>query len=69
LQCNFEKINHLCETGLVAARIQVLVCEPIAPQWTDWMDSLLPACRGKSLPPHQRKLGEAKPPASTILED
>jgi len=69
LQRNFEEINHLCEMGLVAAHVQVLVCEPIAPQWTDWMDSLLPACGGKPLPPHQRKLGEAEPPASTVLKD
>lgn len=47
LQRNLEEINAMCETGLVAARVQVLVCEPIPAPWTEWMDSMLPACGGK----------------------
>jgi len=44
---NLEEIDHMCETGLIAARIQVLVCEPISARWTEWMDSKLPHCGGK----------------------
>jgi hypothetical protein len=49
------EINALCETGLVAARVQMLVCEPIPDVWTEWMDSLLPSCGGKVWP-HDRPL-------------
>lgn len=48
LQRNLEEINALCESGLFAAKVQVLVCEPIPSVWTEWMDSMLPACGGKS---------------------
>ena len=47
LQRNLEEINAMCETGLIAARVQILVCEPIPAKWTEWMDSQLPACGGK----------------------
>ena len=47
LQRNFEEINAMCGTGQVAARVQVLVCEPISARWTEWMDSLLPNCGGQ----------------------
>jgi hypothetical protein len=42
-----EEIDAMCATGQVAARVQVLVCEPISARWTEWMDSLLPHCGGK----------------------
>lgn len=47
LQRNLEEINTMCRSGLIAARVQVLVCEPISPKWVDWMDSLLVDCGGK----------------------
>ena len=47
LQRNLEEINALCATGQIAARVQVLVCEPISAKWTEWMDSLLPQCGGQ----------------------
>eukprot|EP00957_Ditylum_brightwellii_P008704 660656-Ditylum_brightwellii.AAC.1 len=37
----------MCATGQIAARVQVLVCEPIPGVWTDWMDSMMPNCGGK----------------------
>ena len=40
----------MCASGLVAARVQVLVCEPIPDVWVDWMDSLLVNCGGKPWP-------------------
>lgn len=40
----------MCATGHIAARVQVLVCEPIPGVWTDWMDSMLPHCGGKTDP-------------------
>jgi hypothetical protein len=46
-QRNFEEIDGLCATGQIAARVQVLVCEPISARWTEWMDSLLPHCGGQ----------------------
>jgi len=48
LERNLREIDSMCATGLVAARVQVLVCEPIPGVWTDWMDSMLPHCGGKS---------------------
>jgi len=47
LQRNLEEIDAMCATGQVAARVQVLVCEPISARWTEWMDSLLPNCGGQ----------------------
>jgi len=47
LERNLQEINAMCETGLIAARVQVLVCEPIPAKWTEWMDSKLPACGGR----------------------
>mmetsp|Transcript_10633 Transcript_10633/g.12139 ORF Transcript_10633/g.12139 Transcript_10633/m.12139 type:complete len:952 (+) Transcript_10633:261-3116(+) len=47
LQRQFEEINAMCATNQIAARVQVLVCEPIAAKWTEWMDSLLPHCGGR----------------------
>lgn len=46
-QRNLEEINAMCGMGQVAARVQVLVCEPISAKWTEWMDSLLPNCGGQ----------------------
>lgn len=46
LERNLKEINSMCKTGLIAARVQVLVCENIPPKWIEWMDSLLVACGG-----------------------
>ena len=50
LERNLEEIDAMCSTGQIAARIQVLVCEPIPGKWTDWMDSKLPNCGGRPAP-------------------
>ena len=42
-----EEINAMCSTNQIAARVQILVCEPINAKWTEWMDSLVPNCGGK----------------------
>jgi hypothetical protein len=47
IQRQLEEINAMCATGQIAARVQVLVCEPIAARWTEWMDSMLPHCGGQ----------------------
>ena len=50
LQRNLEEIDAMCETGQIAARVQLLVCEPISAKWTEWFDSVLPHCGGKPGP-------------------
>ena len=50
LERNLQEIDAMCATGLIAARVQVLVCEPIPGVWTDWMDSMLPNCGGRRDP-------------------
>lgn len=50
LERSLEEIDAMCASGLVAARVQVLVCEPIPAVWTDWMDSKLVNCGGKAAP-------------------
>lgn len=47
LQRNLEEIDALCASGLFAARVQILVCEPIPSVWTEWLDSQLPSCGGR----------------------
>jgi hypothetical protein len=47
LQRQLEEIDAMCSTNQIAARIQILVCEPINAKWTEWMDSLVPNCGGK----------------------
>ena len=47
LERNLEEINSMCATGQIAARVQMLVCEPIPARWTEWMDSKLVNCGGK----------------------
>lgn len=47
LQRNLKEINAMCGTGQIAARVQVMVCEPIPAKWTEWMDSMLVNCGGK----------------------
>jgi len=47
LERNLQEIDAMCATGYIAARVQVLVCEPIPGVWTDWMDAQLPHCGGK----------------------
>mmetsp|Transcript_22239 Transcript_22239/g.30980 ORF Transcript_22239/g.30980 Transcript_22239/m.30980 type:complete len:738 (+) Transcript_22239:102-2315(+) len=55
IQRNLEEIDAMCATGQIAARLQVLVCEPIPALWTEWMDSLLVNCGGKAGPLDQDK--------------
>mmetsp|Transcript_23854 Transcript_23854/g.45530 ORF Transcript_23854/g.45530 Transcript_23854/m.45530 type:complete len:570 (+) Transcript_23854:615-2324(+) len=50
LERNLQEIDAMCATGQIAARVQVMVCEPIPGVWTDWMDSMLPNCGGKADP-------------------
>ena len=57
IERNLREINHMCSTGHIAARLQVLVCEPIPAAWTNWMDSLLVACGGT--PATEGSLGQA----------
>lgn len=59
-QRQFEEINALCATGQMAARVQVLVCEPISAKWTEWMDSLLPECGGQLSDLDKISTGETK---------
>ncbi|KAG7370210.1 hypothetical protein IV203_027956 [Nitzschia inconspicua] len=47
IQRQLEEIDAMCATGQIAARVQVLVCEPISARWTEWMDSLMPHCGGQ----------------------
>ena len=47
IQRQLTEIDAMCATNQVAARVQVLVCEPIDARWTEWMDSLVPHCGGK----------------------
>jgi len=47
IQRQLTEIDAMCATNQVAARVQVLVCEPIDALWTEWMDSLMPHCGGK----------------------
>jgi hypothetical protein len=46
-QRNLQEIDAMCAAGQIAARVQMLVCEPISAKWTEWMDSMLPHCGGK----------------------
>lgn len=50
LERNLREIDAMCATGQIAARVQILVCEPIPGKWTDWMDSMLMNCGGKAAP-------------------
>jgi hypothetical protein len=55
LERNLKEINSMCATGQIAARVQMLVCEPIPAQWTEWMDSMLVNCGGKAPVPMNQK--------------
>lgn len=50
LQRNLREIDAMCQTGLIAAKVQMLVCEPIPDKWVEWMDSHLVHCGGKPWP-------------------
>jgi hypothetical protein len=50
LERNLQEIDAMCATGQIAARVQILVCEPIPGKWTEWMDSMLVHCGGKPSP-------------------
>jgi len=50
LERNLKEIDAMCATGQIAARVQVLVCEPIPGKWTEWMDAQLVHCGGKPAP-------------------
>jgi hypothetical protein len=73
LKRNLQEINAMCASGLIAAKIQVLVCEPIHPQWIEWMDAHLVQCGGMPWPDNKRveeinfNEGDAALPA--VLED
>ena len=54
LKRNLREIDAMCATGLIAARVQMLVCEPIPDKWTEWMDSYLVHCGGKPWPLNKR---------------
>jgi len=47
LEHNLREIDSIYFTGQIAARVQILVYKPIAGNWTNWMDSLLPHCGGQ----------------------
>lgn len=55
IERNLQEIDAMCATGMIAARVMVLVCEPIPGVWTDWMDSMLPNCGGKVDPMSRNK--------------
>mmetsp|Transcript_2471 Transcript_2471/g.3476 ORF Transcript_2471/g.3476 Transcript_2471/m.3476 type:complete len:774 (+) Transcript_2471:60-2381(+) len=57
LERNLKEMDAMCASGLIAIRLQVLVCEPIPGRWTDWIDSLLPNCGGQA-PPLTKSSGE-----------
>lgn len=46
LERQLREINSMCATTQIAARLQVLTCEPIPAVWTNWMDSILVDCGG-----------------------
>jgi len=50
LERNLMEIDSMCKSGQIAARVQILVCEPISSRWTEWMDSMLVNCGGKPAP-------------------
>jgi len=50
LERNLREVDEICKTGLIAVRLQVLVCEPIPGVWTEYMDSMLPNCGGTVAP-------------------
>lgn len=50
LERNLQELDKMCATGLIAVRLQMLVCEPIPGVWTEWMDSMLPSCGGSKAP-------------------
>lgn len=61
IERNLQEIDAMCATGMMAIRLQILVCEPIPAVWTDWMDSLLPHCGGQKIPLIQTDRGEGNP--------
>lgn len=50
LERNLKELDIMCGTGLIAIRLQMLVCEPIPAIWTEWLDSMLPNCGGSRAP-------------------
>ena len=50
LERNLKEMDEMCATGMIAVRLQLLVCEPIPGVWTEWMDSMLPNCGGSKAP-------------------
>ena len=70
LQRNLQEIDAMCATGLIAARVQVLVCEPIDASWVEWMDSLLVNCGGKPWPMDRKpddKLEDRPSPVQIVV--
>ena len=62
LERNLKEIDAMCATGQIAARVQILVCEPIPAKWTDWMDSQLVNCGGKKSPLTKSKTSDKENP-------
>ncbi|GKZ01489.1 hypothetical protein MPSEU_001099500 [Mayamaea pseudoterrestris] len=60
IQRNLQEINSMCKTGLIAARVQMLVCEPIPDKWVEWMDSHLVYCGGKPWPLDKKTTDDVK---------
>lgn len=50
LMRNLKELDIMCATGLIAIKLQMLVCEPIPAVWTEWIDSMLPNCGGSRAP-------------------
>jgi len=68
LERNLKEIDAMCASGKIAARLQVLVCEPIPGEWTDWMDSQLVNCGGKPAPLQVKRKVPAGEEVSTSVE-
>jgi len=74
MERNLQEINSMCATGQIAARVQMLVCEPIPAKWTEWMDSMLVNCGGKPPKPmnepkdkHGGKVEERASPVQIVV--
>lgn len=68
LERNLQELDNMCATGLIAVRLQMLVCEPIPGVWTEWMDSMLPNCGG-SRAPFSNNNGESPYEGGVEVED
>jgi hypothetical protein len=69
LKRNLEELNSMCATGMIAIRLQVLVCEPIPGKWTDWMDSMLSDCGGRVAPFMEESNADSRQKEEEEVED